>query len=266
MPTDHTEKGFENAVTAHLLAGGYVAADPAEFDAKFALAPSTLVRFLQTSQPKEWGRLVAIYGGEVEAKVVGTIPRDLDQRGMLDCLRHGVTDRGVKLTRLLPPGDRPEPENAGPLLARESQDGKDVAKKAAALQKKYAGVHVLMRVYGPRSRGGLGFGPRAEPLEARLLELGERSLSAAALKGESAELLRVGHVNLVVAEVVQGYAPKKRAAGRGKAEWERDVANLKKASKDFLDAVKAADPKAVQASAARINKAYDSCHGFPATP
>src|ERR1019366_2339800 len=97
MPTDHTETGFENAVTAHLLAHGYVAGDPVKFDAKLALDPTTLVQFLQTSQPKEWARLVAIYGGEVESKVVGTVARDLDQRGLLDCLRHGVTDRGVKV-------------------------------------------------------------------------------------------------------------------------------------------------------------------------
>src|ERR1019366_632033 len=58
MPTDHTETGFENAVTAHLLAHGYIAGDPVKFDAKLALDPTTLVQFLQTSQPKEWARLV----------------------------------------------------------------------------------------------------------------------------------------------------------------------------------------------------------------
>jgi type I site-specific restriction-modification system R (restriction) subunit len=97
MPTDHTEKGFEDAVTARLLASGYVAGNPAQFDAKHALDPTTLVQFLKTSQEKEWVKLAAICGGEVESKVVGTIARDLDQRGLLDCLRHGVTDRGVKL-------------------------------------------------------------------------------------------------------------------------------------------------------------------------
>lgn len=97
MPTDHTEKGFENAVTASLLSGGYVIGEPGKFDLKLALDPGTLVGFLKATQPKEWGRLVAIYGGEVEAKVVAAIARDLDQRGLLECLRHGVTDRGVKV-------------------------------------------------------------------------------------------------------------------------------------------------------------------------
>jgi type I restriction enzyme R subunit len=97
MPTDHTEKGFENAVTASLLSNGYVAGEPGKFDPKLALDPGTLVTFLKASQPKEWARLAAIYGGEVDQKVVVAVVRDLDQRGLLDCLRHGVTDRGVKL-------------------------------------------------------------------------------------------------------------------------------------------------------------------------
>ena len=97
MPTDHTEKGFEQAIEAHLLAHGYVKGSPAAFDARTAVDAGTLVAFLKATQPKEWGKLAAVYGNEVEAKVVGTVVKDLDSRGMLDCLRHGVKDRGVTL-------------------------------------------------------------------------------------------------------------------------------------------------------------------------
>ncbi len=61
------------------------------------LAPETLVAFLATSHEDEWKRLSAIHGAEVARKVVETVARNRDERGMLDCLRHGVTDRGVKL-------------------------------------------------------------------------------------------------------------------------------------------------------------------------
>src|SRR4051812_23211948 len=97
MPTDHTEKGFEHAIESHLLAHGHVKGDPAAFCPALALDPATLLAFHQDTQKKEWGRLSAIYGAEAAAMVVQTIARDLDSRGMLDCLRHGVTDRGVKL-------------------------------------------------------------------------------------------------------------------------------------------------------------------------
>lgn len=97
MPTDHTEKGFEQAIESHLLSHGYAKGDPSRFDPRIALDPQTLVGFLKATQPKEWARLAVIYGPEADAKVVQTIARDLDTRGLLECLRHGVTDRGVKL-------------------------------------------------------------------------------------------------------------------------------------------------------------------------
>jgi type I restriction enzyme R subunit len=97
MPVDHTEKGFEQAIESHLLSHGYIAGDPVNFDPKLALDAKTLMQFIQISQPNEWAKLVSIYGNDAEAKVVQTVARDLDSRGMLECLRHGVTDRGVKL-------------------------------------------------------------------------------------------------------------------------------------------------------------------------
>jgi type I restriction enzyme R subunit len=97
MPTDHTERGFEQAIEAHLLSHGYAKGDASQFDPRLALDPGTLVGFLKATQAKEWARLSAIYGAEADAKVVQTIARDLDTRGLLDCLRHGVTDRGVTL-------------------------------------------------------------------------------------------------------------------------------------------------------------------------
>jgi type I restriction enzyme R subunit len=97
MPVDHTEKGFEQAIEDHLLHHGYRRGDAARFDATLAIDTETLTEFLSTTQEAEWKRLGSLYGAEVGKKVVETIARNLEQRGMLDCLRHGVTDRGVKL-------------------------------------------------------------------------------------------------------------------------------------------------------------------------
>ena len=98
MPVNHTEKGFEQAIEDHLLHHGYRQGDPVDFDPSLAIDPDTLVEFLSTTQKDEWKRLTAIYGAETGKKVVETIAQNLGQRGMLDCLRHGVTDRGVKLS------------------------------------------------------------------------------------------------------------------------------------------------------------------------
>ena len=94
----HTEHAFENAIEDSLLtAGGYTKGNSAFFDAQRALFPSTLIAFLKDSQPAEWKRLTKLHGAAIEAKIVVLIAKELDQRGTLDVLRHGVTDSGVKL-------------------------------------------------------------------------------------------------------------------------------------------------------------------------
>jgi hypothetical protein len=145
-------------------------------------------------------------------------------------------------------------------LARAAQAGKDVTMKAVALRERFTGVRAAMNLYNPRSRGGIGFGPRGVAIERRLLDLEEQPLDEPALKKESAEWARVAHVNLVMAEITRGFAPPKPFLGKGKKEWERDVEALKKASKELAKAVEAGSPKAVQAAAKRINNACNNCH------
>src|SRR5262245_46002658 len=145
-------------------------------------------------------------------------------------------------------------------LARESEAGKDITKGSAALAKRLGGVQAAMRLYSPRSRGGVGLGARGVGIERRLVDLGEDGITAEALKKESADLTRLAHVNLVVAEATLAFAPAKPFLGRGKKEWGRDLGEVKEASRVRLAAVKAGDPKAVQGAAARVNDACNRCH------
>jgi type I restriction enzyme R subunit len=94
----HTENAFETAIEASLVSvGGYTKGDPVGFDVSRALWPSTIVDFLKSTQPDEWAKLAKLHGAAIDAKVVALVAKELDQRGTLDVLRHGVTDSGVKL-------------------------------------------------------------------------------------------------------------------------------------------------------------------------
>jgi type I restriction enzyme R subunit len=98
MALDHTERGFEAAIEDSLLSlGGYTRGDPVGFDAQLALWPSVTVDFLRSTQPDEWAKLAKLHGAAVEARLVALLVKELDQRGTLDVLRHGITDNGVKL-------------------------------------------------------------------------------------------------------------------------------------------------------------------------
>ncbi|OGX39611.1 MAG: hypothetical protein A3D87_01480, partial [Omnitrophica WOR_2 bacterium RIFCSPHIGHO2_02_FULL_50_17] len=49
-------------------------------------------------QKDTWDSLSAIHGADVEKKFLYRLNQELDSRGMLDCLRHGITDYGKKFT------------------------------------------------------------------------------------------------------------------------------------------------------------------------
>jgi type I restriction enzyme R subunit len=96
--TIHTERTFEEAIEHSLLTqGGYHEAPRDAFDADLALLPSVLVGFLQETQPQKWARLAEQYGDDAERRVAATVAHAADQFGLLHVLRHGVTDRGIRL-------------------------------------------------------------------------------------------------------------------------------------------------------------------------
>ncbi|TXB61718.1 type I restriction endonuclease subunit R [Phaeodactylibacter luteus] len=93
----HTEDTFEAAIEAALLdSGGYTKGAPNAFDATLALDPETLFTFLQSTQPKKWEKISKIHGTSVKEKLLHRLNKEIDLRGMLDVVRKGITDYGVK--------------------------------------------------------------------------------------------------------------------------------------------------------------------------
>jgi type I restriction enzyme R subunit len=95
-----TERKFEGAIEAWLLDyGGYAKGDPRTFDRALGLEPSDAVAFVRTTQTEGWRELTARHGGEPAAKAnfLRRLATELDERGTVDVLRHGVKDLGVEL-------------------------------------------------------------------------------------------------------------------------------------------------------------------------
>lgn len=95
-PGIHTENAFETAIIEHLTSHGWYEGNAGEFDSDIALDKKAILEFIQTSQPKEWELLKSYYKDEVENKFIQRLFKELDLRGMLDVIRHGITDSGVK--------------------------------------------------------------------------------------------------------------------------------------------------------------------------
>jgi type I restriction enzyme R subunit len=101
------ERGFEDAITASLVEnGGYrvckwgTHADwVADFDRSRGLETTELFAFIAQTQPEAWERLVAVHGGEQGARTqfADRLAKQIDERGTVDVLRHGVNDHGVEV-------------------------------------------------------------------------------------------------------------------------------------------------------------------------
>lgn len=93
----HTENIFEEAIATDLIErSGYTKGDPAQFDAALAVDPTTLFSFLEGTQAKKWQKISKIHGPSVRQKLLNRLTREIELRGMLDVVRKGITDYGVK--------------------------------------------------------------------------------------------------------------------------------------------------------------------------
>ncbi len=94
------ERKFEGAIEAWLLEhGGYAKGDPRSFDRALGLDPVEVLAFVQATQPDEWHELGARHGGDQAARAnfLRRLAAELDERGTVDVLRHGVKDIGVEI-------------------------------------------------------------------------------------------------------------------------------------------------------------------------
>ncbi len=94
------ERGFEDAIDDSLLKRGYLRSESAHFDPLLGIDTSELFAFVGATQIKEWEDLLGRYGNDPDAAQRGFARRlgsELDTRGTVDVLRHGLVDLGVTI-------------------------------------------------------------------------------------------------------------------------------------------------------------------------
>jgi type I restriction enzyme R subunit len=94
----HKEIEFENDICAHLAAHGwlYAEGDFSSYDRTSALFPTDVSSWVQATQPQAWETLTKNHGAAAEAQLLDRIRKQLDDRGTLDVLRHGVELLGLR--------------------------------------------------------------------------------------------------------------------------------------------------------------------------
>lgn len=117
MSALHKEIEFENDICAHLAAHDWLYAeypqgvgrgckdaeasttthnDYTGYDRARALFPADVLAWVQATQPQAWATLTKNNGAAAEAVLLDRIRKQLDDRGTLDVLRHGVELLGLR--------------------------------------------------------------------------------------------------------------------------------------------------------------------------
>jgi type I restriction enzyme, R subunit len=93
----HTEFAFEERVEFELLRRGWIRG-PRAYDAELGVATAELWEFVGKTQVDKFEKLIELHGGDQATAMRAftiRVANEVDARGVLDVLRHGVKDRGV---------------------------------------------------------------------------------------------------------------------------------------------------------------------------
>jgi len=103
-----SEKLLEDEITAHLVArAGYrmskVGTNPdvrQDFDARLGFDTAELFAFIKMTQALSWDKLIKAHGGQEDRardRFTQRLAQQIDERGTVDVLRHGVRDQNVEI-------------------------------------------------------------------------------------------------------------------------------------------------------------------------
>ncbi len=92
-----SENTFETAIVQALIDnGGYSQGNAPDYSPKLGLFKYEVLKFLQDTQSKNWQKISAIHGDDVDNRIVQRIYKEMDLRGSLDVIRNGFVDYGVR--------------------------------------------------------------------------------------------------------------------------------------------------------------------------
>jgi type I restriction enzyme, R subunit len=95
MPKLTSEATFEAVVEDTLLKQqGYLRAKPEDYDRDLCLYPTTVLRFIQVTQPAKWASYVRLLGSDAGPRLLRRLRDVVDRKGTLNALRRGVDESG----------------------------------------------------------------------------------------------------------------------------------------------------------------------------
>ena len=94
----HKEINFETEICEHLARHNWLFTEGAweNYDRALALFPADVLAWVQETQPKAWETLTKNHGAKADEVLLARLRDQIDQRGTLGVLRHGIELLGLK--------------------------------------------------------------------------------------------------------------------------------------------------------------------------
>lgn len=132
--------------------------------------------------------------------------------------------------------------------------------KGAEAAAKASGIDIMMHLFKPKSKGGIGVGPKGDGIEIKIINLAKKALPAAQLTKEAEDLITMAKQTKAIGDVNAFYGPTMKRAGKDPAEWKKYNEEMKQFSLELIAAVKGGKPDDVKKAANSINSSCVNCH------
>jgi hypothetical protein len=149
--------------------------------------------------------------------------------------------------------------------ALEKGDKAGATKMAQGLAKKLEDLEGVMALFKPRSKKGLGVGPKAgiivpDGIEIKLLAIGRDAPSAATLTKEADALARMAYITGAIGEVAAAKGWDRDQGKKTKKNWALFSKEMMEAVPKFAEAAKSKSPNEVKTAAHRLGETCTRCH------
>jgi hypothetical protein len=142
----------------------------------------------------------------------------------------------------------------------------EAKKEAEALVAKTKDLGDVMNMFKARKNGGLGIGPKPgaimpDGIEAKVIALAKKKLTAAEVKNHAPDLEQMGHDIAAISYVGDVHTPKKKVAAKDPKDWTKWMDEMRKGANDLSKAAKAQDATGIKNAAMKANASCSNCHG-----
>jgi hypothetical protein len=165
-----------------------------------------------------------------------------------DKIPDDVKDAILKIADLIEKGKTDEAKKeAEALVKKKEYDGGKVG-----------GLAEPMRIFKPKTKGGLGIGSKGDGIEATIISLGKGTKPKLSMD----DIKKAAYITLAVTEITHAATPKKDDGKKKVKEWEKWTKDMQGVATDLAKETseKKPDLKKVSASAKNLDGTCSECH------